>query len=71
MPETVHAIYEDGVLKPLRKLDVPEHGTLEILILDDGLPLSLVARVAEEGGSYDFLRQAAEDIYSRDDGESV
>ena len=71
MPQTIHAIYEDGVLKPLGKLDVPEHRTLEIFILEDDLPLSLIARAAEEGGGYDFLHRAAEDTYSKDDGEAV
>ena len=71
MPQTVHAIYENGVLKPLGKLDIPEHRTLEILILEDDLPLSLISQVAEQGGSYDFLRDAAEEIYTADDGEAV
>jgi predicted DNA-binding antitoxin AbrB/MazE fold protein len=71
MPQTIQAIYEDGVLKPLRKLDIAEHRTLEIFILEDDLSLSLIARVAEEGGGYDFLHHAAEDIYTRDDGQAV
>jgi len=71
VPQTIRAIYEDGVLKPLGKVDIPEHRTLEILILEDDLPLSLIGRVAEQGGSYDFLQHAAEDIYSADDGEAV
>ena len=71
MPHTIRAIYEDGVLKPLARLDIPEHRMLEITITEDDLPLSLVARVAEEGGGYDFLHDDAEDIYTRDDGEAV
>jgi len=71
MPQTIHAIYENGVLRPLGKVRIPEHRTLEILILDDNLPLSLIARAAEQGGSYDFLHRAAEDIYTTDDGEAV
>ena len=71
MGQPIRAIYEDGVLKPVGKVDIPEHRTLEILILEDDLPLSLVSRVAEQGGSYDFLHDAAEDIYTADDGEAV
>jgi predicted DNA-binding antitoxin AbrB/MazE fold protein len=71
MPQTIHAIYENGVLKPLDKVDIPERRTLQILILEDDLPLSLIGRVAEQGGSYDFLHNAAEDIYTRDDGQAV
>ena len=71
MARTIRVVYENGVLKPLRKVNIPEHRTLEILILDDDLPLSLIAQVAEQGGSYDFLRHAAEGIYTTDDGEAV
>jgi predicted DNA-binding antitoxin AbrB/MazE fold protein len=71
MAQTIRVVYEDGVLKPLRKVDIPEHGMLEIMILDDDLPLPLIGQVAEEGGSYDFLQYAAEDIYTADDGEAV
>jgi hypothetical protein len=71
MPQAIHVIYENGVLKPLGNADIPERRTLEILILEDDLPLSLIGWVAEQGGSYDFLYHAAEDIYSSDDGEAV
>jgi len=71
MGQPIRAIYEDGVLKPVGKVDIPEHRTLEILILEDDLPLALIGRVAEQGGSYDFLHHAAEDIYTADDGEAV
>ena len=71
MPQAIQVIYENGVLKPVGRVDIPEHRTLEILILEDDLPVSLVSRVAEQGGSYDFLHDAAEDIYTADDGEAV
>jgi len=71
MPLRVQAIYEDGVLKPLRRLDIPEHHALEILILEDDVPLAVVGRVAEQGGSYDFLHHSDEDVYTIDDGEAV
>jgi predicted DNA-binding antitoxin AbrB/MazE fold protein len=71
MAQTIRVVYENGVLKPLRKVDIPEHQTLEIIILDDDLPLPIIAQVAEQGGSYNFLRHAAEDIYTVDDGEEI
>ena len=71
MPQAIQVIYENGVLKPVGRVDIPEHRTLEILILEDDLPLSLIGQVAEQGGSYDFLQHAAEDIYTADDGEAV
>ena len=71
MRQAIQVIYENGVLKPVDEVDIPEHRTLEILILEDDLPLFFIGRVAEQGGSYDFLRHAAEDIYTADDGEAV
>jgi predicted DNA-binding antitoxin AbrB/MazE fold protein len=71
MPQRIHAIYENGVLRPVGKVDIPEHRTLEIVVLDDELPLSVISRVAEQGGSYDFLQLASEDIYTADDGDAV
>jgi uncharacterized protein (DUF433 family) len=40
-------------------------------LVEDDLPLSVVARVAEEGGAYGFLHRSGEDIYAIDDGEAV
>jgi predicted DNA-binding antitoxin AbrB/MazE fold protein len=71
MPQTIQAIYENGVLKPLRKLNIPERQRLEVLILEDDVPASLIARIAEEGGGYDFLRHPDEDIYTMEDGEEI
>jgi len=71
MPQSIEVIYENGVLKPVGKVNIPEHRTLKILIIEDDLPLSLISRVAEQGGSYDFLHHAAEDIYTVHDGEPV
>jgi predicted DNA-binding antitoxin AbrB/MazE fold protein len=71
MPQAIQAIYENGVFRPLGKVNIPERRTLEILILEDDLPLSLISRVADQGGSYDFLDEAGEDIYTANDGEAV
>ncbi|MCL5063206.1 MAG: antitoxin family protein [Nitrospiraceae bacterium] len=32
MPKTIEAIYENGVLKPTKKLKVPEHSRLRLII---------------------------------------
>lgn len=71
MPRTFQAIYENGVLKPLHKLDLPEQQTVEVLILDDDLSPSLIAAVAQKAGSYDFLSRSGEDIYTAEDGEGL
>ena len=71
VPQRVHVICETEVFRPVGKVDIPEHRTLDILILDDDLPSSSIPSVAEQGGSYDFLHHAGEDIYAADDGEAV
>jgi len=68
MPRTIQAIYEDGVLKPLRKLDLSEQQKVEILILEDDLLASRIAEVAGKAGSYNFLGRSGEDIYTAEDG---
>jgi len=68
---TIQAIYENGVLKPLQRLDIPERQRVEIIILADDLPSSLIAEIAEQSGSYTFLSQPGEDIYTIEDGEGV
>ena len=35
MPKTIEAVYEDGVFKPKRKLQIPEHSRLRLAIVDD------------------------------------
>ena len=71
MPRTIQAIYENGVLKPLNKLDLSDQQTVEILILEDDLSSSLIAQAAHKAGSYDFLSRSGEDIYTADDGEGL
>lgn len=71
MPQMIQAIYENGVLKPLSRLDLPEQQRVEVLILEDDLPPSLIAEVADKAGSYNFLSRSGEDIYTAEDGEGL
>lgn len=71
MPRTIQAIYENGVLKPLHKLDLSEQQAVEILILEDDLPPSRIAEAAGKAGSYNFLGRSGEDIYTAEDGEGL
>jgi len=68
---TIPAIYENGVFKPLHKLDLTEQQRVEILILEDDLAASLIAQAAQQSGSYDFLHHPDEDIYTIEDGEGI
>lgn len=48
MPQAIQAIYENGVLRPLQKLDIPDHQRLGILVLEDELPPLLSLRQQRE-----------------------
>ncbi|WP_297072724.1 antitoxin family protein [Thermococcus sp.] len=58
--ETVEAIYEDGVLKPLKKLNLREHSRVRIKIIpediDDILGSLLIKKV--ENIDYKRLKEA-------------
>jgi len=74
MTYAVKARYEDGVFRPLQKLYFPEHKEVELLVtseLTDDLPSSLLLKVAEQGGSYDFLSKPEENIYTIEDGDEA
>jgi len=68
---TIDAIYENGHLVPLEKLDLPEHMRVHIAILNEELSSIDMARLAQEGGAFDFLDNPEDDIYNLDDGKKV
>lgn len=73
MPKTIEAIFENGVFKPLGKITAKDHARFKIIfspLEDKELPLHLL-QMAEEGGSFDFLKEKEEDIYSAEDGEAL
>lgn len=47
MPKTVEAIFEEGVLKPILPLDIPEHKKVKLIIEE------------EPGESFDILSLAS------------
>jgi len=72
------ATYEDGVFKPLQKVALEQQRKvyLVIVITEEGekiddLPLSALAEAAMQGGSFDFLWDEAENIYTLEDGEPI
>lgn len=71
MVKTIQAIYENGFLRPLEKLNIPEHTKIKIIIPEDDIPSALIAKVADQSGSYNFLKDSNEDIYTMNDGEEV
>jgi len=73
MPNTIKAVFENGVLRPLSHVKLAEHEEVEIIILHEGedIPSAAIARMAHAGKSFEFLSNTAEDIYSPLDGEPV
>ena len=70
--KAIEAVFEDGVFRPLVEVRLPEHQRVSlVLTVEDDLPAELLARVAESGGSFAFLANHTEDLYSLDDGEAV
>lgn len=70
--KAIEAVFEDGVFRPLVEIKFPEHQRVSlVLTVEDDLPAELLAMVAENGGSFAFLANHAEDLYSLDDGEAV
>ncbi len=65
------AIYKKGILKPLQPLKLPDEQVVKIIVLESDLPAGLITKVAEQSGSYDFLAEAEEDVYTSQDGEKI
>ena len=73
MPNSIKAIYEHGVLRPLEELELGEREQVEIKILKPGeeIPALALAHLALAGKSFAFLEKPEEDVYTLEDGEPV
>lgn len=73
MPNTVKAVFENGVFRPKEKVYLDEHQEVDIIILhkNDDLPTEAIARLAEKGNQFSFLADPAEDAYKPEDGEPL
>ena len=68
----LRAIFRDGNLKLLDPIDLPENTRVTVALLDsDDLSADAIGELAREDGSFDFLNDPREDIYSESDGEAV
>ncbi|WP_099210021.1 antitoxin family protein [Thermococcus henrietii] len=59
MAEIIEAVYENGVLKPLKKLNLPEHARVRIVVtpdIDEILDSMLIRKV--EKIDYKRLKEA-------------
>ena len=69
---TIRAVFQDGNLKPLDPIDLPENTCLTVALLEsDDLSADAIAELARSGGALDFLNDPRESIYSESDGEAV
>lgn len=71
MNYTIDAVYENGFLKPLAKLKLPEHILVHIAIFENEPSSMDIAKLAQESGAFDFWNNPEDDIYDLDDGEKA
>ena len=73
MIETIRAIYEAGVLRPMKKLSLREHQPVLIAVFpaEDDIPAESLAPAAAKSKSFDFLADSSEDLYRLTDGEPL
>ena len=70
MTRAIHAVFENGVFRPLEKINLPEHQEVEIIINGD-ISTRHIAAIAEKTRSFDFLADPKENIYTIKDGKSI
>ena len=70
---TIRAIYERGMLKLTKKLNLKEHQPVfvDVYPLDDDLPASGIVQLSCKSKSFQFLKNTKEDIYSLQDGKPL
>jgi hypothetical protein len=72
---TVEAIYQNGVLGPTEALNLAEHTRVKLVLLpgDGGedIPTAAPHELAAQSGSFDFLADPGQDVYSPEDGAPV
>jgi len=72
MNKTITAIYEKGILRPSRRLSLPEHQRVTLRLMEpDDVPAAAIKHVAGKSRSYSFLKRKGENIYSLKDGRPV
>lgn len=72
MKKTIKATYEKGVLRPSRKLSLPEHKEVTIRLVEpEDTSAHDISSLAAKSQSYDFLKRKGEDIYTLKDGRPV
>ena len=74
---TIHVqLIGDQALLPRSELErlvelARKREAIELELDEDDLPTSMIMRLAEQGGAFDFWKEEGENIYSAEDGEPV
>ncbi|MBF0532231.1 MAG: antitoxin family protein [Candidatus Omnitrophica bacterium] len=73
MTKLLPAVFERGIFRPIRPVKLPEHKRvfLTVNIFNDDIPALLIGKLAEKSGSFKYLSDPREDIYSINDGEAI
>ena len=73
MSKPIEAIFENGTLRPLGKINAKEHEKFKIILLpiDEEDSSFHLLQMAEKGQSFHFLKEKGEDIYSAHDGDPL
>ncbi len=61
---SIKAIYDGKQIKFLEKINISSPKNVIVTFLDDENESSDIYKMAEEGGSFDFLKEPQEDIYT-------
>lgn len=69
MPKLVDAVFENGAFRPLSNIPAHEHERFKIIYYPSEEFDFL--KMAQDGGSFDFLKDKDEDIYTASDGEEA
>lgn len=73
MSKIINAVFENGAFKPLDEVSAKEHEKFKIIFIpieEEDSFLHLL-KLAEDGGSFSFLKENQEDIYTAQDGEEL
>ena len=71
MQKHILAVYENGVFRPLTDLRLPEHQAVHLIVEDEDECSESMETLAMQGGSFDFLMSADQDVYSISDGRPL
>jgi len=70
MSQAIHAVFKNGVFRPVEKARLTENQEVKIVIHEDS-ETEGIAHVAESSHAFEYLSDEQEDIYCITDGELI